>query len=468
MKEKLRGWEQNLATLVIGADSLWGGDYQAPSGKDHFVAEPWTREWETPKVYEDSFAAELRAQGGVLGLDGRQAEIQDFAARHDLTGLAAKIRRKAISLPRHRAYFINNLVNSLSLIVLTGLAQAKVRSYSFPSFEDRYRAATLYQGSIQLVDVKEERKNLENLLSRAGYKNRSLLGAVQEWETAHGRLDPEQIPQKVTEILSKVIPLTKEQLIRHLDVQLKGDIWKRLVDVPYNGFEFEMFSMPSRPEMTGSQAYFGGNKNQRPALRGLFEYNKDYPMTYLGLIALCLHEVMPGHYFHSVATDLASNLGFEATIPTMCSPQVALWEGVAQNSIGFLFDTEDEAYATLAKLFEVKEIDLRIQYALDKLMDAAKHNAPIMHQREGMSEKKIREYASKTCALTDPLPTKIWGWAKHPLIGPMYACSYEQGRRVVTGMIKQHGRIPAAIAAYNLSGSIVDIETFQNILNSSE
>ena len=466
MEKELRGWEKDLATLVVGADTLWGGDYKAPSGKDHFVAEPWTSEWETPNVYVDSLAAELRAQGGVLGLKGRQAEIQDFAERHDLTGLAAKIREEEKSLPRHRADFIHNLVEGLSLIVLTGLATAGADGYSLPIFEGRYRAATLSRCSIQLVDVKEERKNLRDLLSKAGYKNRSLLGAVQKWEAAHGRLDPEQIPQKVIEILSKITPLAKEQLIRHLDVQLKGDVWKRLIDVPYDGFEFEMFSMPSRPEITGTQAYFGGNKLQRPALRGLFEYNKDYPMTYLGLIALCLHEVMPGHYFHSVATDLSRGLGFEASIPTMCSPQVALWEGVAQNAINFLFDTEDEAYATLANVFGVNEIDLRIQYALDRLMDAAKHNAPIMHQREGMSEMKIREYASKTCALTDPLPTKIWGWAKHPLMGPMYACSYENGRRVVAQGIKEHGRIPAAIVAYNLNGSIVDIKTFKNILNS--
>ena len=40
---ELGKWEKHLATLLIGADSLWGGDYHAESGAAHFIAEPWTR-----------------------------------------------------------------------------------------------------------------------------------------------------------------------------------------------------------------------------------------------------------------------------------------------------------------------------------------------------------------------------------------------------------------------------------------
>ena len=64
---ELTGWEKSLGTLIIGADSLVGGDFRSPSGGDHFVAEPWTRDYETPDIYSDAVAAELRKKGGVSG-----------------------------------------------------------------------------------------------------------------------------------------------------------------------------------------------------------------------------------------------------------------------------------------------------------------------------------------------------------------------------------------------------------------
>ncbi|PIN74522.1 hypothetical protein COV18_06490 [Candidatus Woesearchaeota archaeon CG10_big_fil_rev_8_21_14_0_10_37_12] len=225
-----------------------------------------------------------------------------------------------------------------------------------------------------------------------------------------------------------------------------------------------MISIPSKPHVTGSQAYTGGKRDDgRPALSALFEYNTAYSMTYVGLIALFMHEVMPGHHLHSVMTDLNLDLDVEATMPTMCSPQVALWEGVAQNALNFLFDDREEAYRLVGKIFDVDPKDVEIQYAIEALIDAAKHDGSILGQREGWSEGGVKAYARDMCALTDPLPNKIWGWGKHPLIGPMYGVTYDYGNKKVARAIRDHGRLAVARVGYNTKG-LVDIETFRKVL----
>jgi len=412
-------------------------------------------------------AQALREKGGVSGLEQGSKEVEKFVSRYELVGLPERIKWATASFPHHRSQFISNFCEGLSLTVQSALALAQVDGYTMPSFEDRYRAITRHEGSIQLVDVHEVRENLRSLLQQVGYNEDRLLNSVQKWEDDKGLLDLREIPRDVANILAKLILLTKERLMVPLNIKFpEGSPWRRLEDVPFDGFDFKITSMPTRPEITGSQAYFGGFRKRRPTLRGLFEYNDAYPMTFLSLISLCLHEVMPGHYFHNVVTDVMPDLGFEASIPTMCSPQVTLWEGVAQNTLNLLFDTRDEAYTEMARLFNISEVDVQIQCVIDELLDAGKHNGPILYQRERMGEGGVRDHAIEMYALTGPLPTKIMGWAKHPLIGPMYGVGYDYGNKTVARMIREHGRLEAAKVAFNTRG-VVDIETFQELLSSS-
>jgi hypothetical protein len=460
---QLLSWESDLQTLLVAADVLaLGGDHRLPSGAAHGVAKPWTRSWENPAIYSDSFARVLRAHGGLFGLpEGNADALSTFLETYQLFPLLAQIKEAVEGLPMYRRMFIGNLVDALDVVVR---ASSQVGDSSEPSFEDRYRVATRYTGSIDLINVDPVRTKLRQLLKQQGYETEHLVDAVALWEENQGRLDYTKIPGRVDEILCKLIPLVKERLLVPLGITLpEQSSWRTLGDVPFDGLDFEMFSLPNRPEITAAQSYFAGNICGRRALEGLFEYNQDYPMTYLGLVALCLHEFMPGHYLHSVATDLLPHQGIESSMPTMCTPQVTLWEGVAQSALDFLFDSRQEAYTTIGFTFGVDPKDVAIQYVCDLLLDAAKHDGPILHQVRGLSEEEVRARVSQDYALTDPLPSKIWGWARHSVIGPMYGGSYERGRQVVGKAIQDFGRLAAAKVAYGVHGT-VDIETFQCVL----
>ncbi len=461
-------WEEDLGALIVGTDLLHGGDFRHPSGGAHFIAEPWSDEdLETPPVYEDNFAAELMEVGGVTRLkgEGRDQDVAAFVQKYSLRELPSRIIGQTRGLPWHRSLFIQNLAISLEVALNTGLSLAGVSDVEMPEFMERYAAGTMRPilGNTQL-HLRRER--LAALLKMRGFEKGYLVDRATAWNSEHGKLESAQIPTEIRRILNKVTPLALERLIVPMNVQLASiHPWGKLEEVPFDGFNFEMHTFEGKPHVTGSQAYFGGAKeNGRPALRALFEYNTEYEMTLLSLVSLCLHEIMPGHYFHAVATDLASGLGVEASMPTMCSPQVTLWEGVAQNALDLLFDTREEAYTVIATLFDVEPIDIKIQYAMEDLLDAGKHDGPVLHQVKGIGEEAIKRDCEEMYALTGALPTKVWGWAAHPLVGPMYGAGYEIGRQVVGRAIQQHGRLKVARAAYNTTGALCDIATFQTML----
>ncbi|PIN74521.1 hypothetical protein COV18_06485 [Candidatus Woesearchaeota archaeon CG10_big_fil_rev_8_21_14_0_10_37_12] len=215
MGNELTGWENDLATLIVGADSLLGGDFRSPSGGDHFVAEPWTVHWtsdDIEAVYDDVFAQELRRKGGAAGFND-SAAVGDFVARYGLPLKQRDINKATVDLPPLRRKFIENLTNGLNLIVHTGLAQAGIEGAHMPEFDARYRAATRHEGPIRLVDVSSSRDRLRRLLHERGYDQTYLVDAVHAWETDQERLKPEDIPGKIEEISRKLTPVVKERLL---------------------------------------------------------------------------------------------------------------------------------------------------------------------------------------------------------------------------------------------------------------
>ena len=54
-----------VATLILGTDTLWGGDVMNPSGTGRFIADSWFSDAPLPAAYIHPAAAVLRASGGV-------------------------------------------------------------------------------------------------------------------------------------------------------------------------------------------------------------------------------------------------------------------------------------------------------------------------------------------------------------------------------------------------------------------
>jgi len=455
MEKILPEFENKLSTLLIGVDSLFGGDDLHESGTKHVIADTWTSDYKPPKIYYDKTAQLLRDNDGLEGVD---AEIvNDFIDRYDLLGLPFMVRSESLDFGIDRSNYMHNLANSLEVMLNTAIAMTN--KSELPSYGERYFAATA--GTIDdvvLLDTTQERDHLRDALTRAGYEvtnSRNLRETMMAWHHDKGSVPPEELADKVKETTARLLQLTRERIFSQLDFGIPG-LNRDLSDVDFNGFRFETLS---GVYFTGSSIYHGGvDENGKPLLKQLFEYNIDHPVGKPGLSHLCSHEVVPGHYLQSAVGDLLwldGRLGFESTIGVMCTPESVFREGWAQNAFNLLFGSREDA---------IKEFgnDLRVELAYDDLQDIGKHNVSILYQRDGESLDRVRQHVAEECVQMDPIVKKLSSaWATHPIIGPMYGPAYWLGRTTVQKAISDVGREKVARIGFLLDG-LVDISTFQD------
>ena len=348
---------------------------------------------------------------------------------------------------------IYNLVNCLEVMLDTALAISN--QSSLPDFERRYRAATAdCVSTIGVIPTDEPRERLRSALAEVGYEvsaSRNLRETFLAWEQSEGLLKPEDIQQQAKEIIQDQLQEMRENVFSKLTFPVRH-FQNDLSDVSFAGHQF---ATVSEVDFTGSSIYRGGGTSQRPALEGLFEYNIDHPLTFLGLVHLCAHEVL-GHYINAAVGDLLAmngRLGFLATVGTMCTPDVVFQEGWAQNMIEIMYRSRDEAA-------QVYGTGLLVALAQEDLQDIAKHNCAIIFQRDGKSIDEVRRHIAEECVQGDAKVKKLAGkWAGNQITGPMYGPAYYLGRVIVNDAILDIGRLEAARLGYHLDG-LVDIGTF--------
>lgn len=458
MEKTLPEFENRLSTLLIGVDSLFGGDVMHESGTKHVIADTWTSNYTPPKIYYDKTAQLLRDNDGLEGIDTEI--VNDFIERYDLLGLPFIVRCESLDFRERspdRSNYFHNLANSLEMMLNTAIAMAN--KSELPSYEDRYFAATaMALENVTLIDTTQERDHLRDSLARAGYEisnSRNLRETMRAWHHDKGSVPPEELADKVKETTSYLLQLTRERIFSGIDFNIPG-LNNDLSNVPFDGFRFETLS---GVHFTGSSIYHGGvDVDGNPLLRQLFEYNIDHPVGKPGLSHLCSHEVIPGHYLQSAVGDLLwrdGRLGFESTIGVMCTPESVFQEGWAQNAFNLLFGSREAAIEVLGE-------DLRVELAYDDLQDIGKHNVSILYQRDGESLDRVKQHVAEECVQMDPIVEKLSGvWATHPIIGPMYGPAYWLGRTIVQKAIDDVGKEKVARVGFLLEG-MVDIITFQD------
>lgn len=452
------GFELEYATQVIGVDSLFGGDVGKPEGAAHFIADTYPKgEVQLPPIHTDKRAEALRKAGGANqnNVDNVRGLINDY-------GLLEADNRLEESLPSEaspqRTRFATNMGKCLSIIARTAMAIAE--KADLPPFNDRFRAATAGRDPV-LVETKGLREQLRAALSSAGLEvstSRGLRETVQEWERKVGNVLPERFAEEVANVNRKLLQRTRNRIFRGIDFGFDGHD-SNLEDIPFDGLIFKTVSGVS---YTGSSAYEGGVDDEgRPALRDLIEYNIDHPVTNPGLWHLISHEMTPGHYIDSAAADLgwrSGKLGFEAAAHTMCTTEIALREGWAQNALAMLFGGDEQ------KVIEALGKDHAVEYVLQRLQDAGKVNGSLLFQGLKRSIEDVKRHLEVDCVLSDAYVKKLSGaWAKHPIFGPMYGPAYQMGYEVVKAAIQKHGPSKVAEAALHQHG-YCDIETFGMVL----
>jgi hypothetical protein len=445
---ELEGYNHDLATLIIGVDSLMGGDVMHESGTKHAVADTWTSGLPPPDIYNHEIAVKLRAAEGMDGVP--TDDVAAFVTKHDLFELPDKLRDAAKGFePEHRLY-AENKIHALEVMLQTAVAM-KVGD-ELPSYAERYTAATTLPEA-HLIDPAPVRERLVEELDRVGYSvtaSRTLRETVAAWESSR------IIPKDVVTASAHSRTVT---LMRDARAYLLPPLNEKIGGVPLENIEFQghEFRAISNVFFTGSSIYRGGTgADGRPLLQGLLEYNIDHPVTTTGLTHLMGHEAVTGHWFSSAVADLLwreGRLPFETTMAVMCTPATAFQEGWAQRALHLLAgDTGVPGFFGP---------DMHVSLLLEDLQDIGKHNAAILYQRDGMPLERLRTYLADECVLSDPIVKKLSGgmWAQHPIFSVMYGPAYYVGAKTMQKGIEQYGFAAAARVGLQFGG-LVDVETF--------
>jgi len=461
-KPQLEGWELDYATLLVGADTLFGGNIGSPKGVDHGLVDAWTSDYGLPPIYQDTRAAVLREQHGITH-NTPQGLVDSFARDHNLRELRYRILEQVDNFEPDRIAYIRSTVEAADIIVET--MQAIAANRPLPAYDRRRATATCQdygeaKERVPAIVLDNAQQELRLRLANAGYEvttSRSLRETYLAWESAQERIPPEAMQARAQETIRELLALSRERILAPLDFEIKG-CRQDLSDVAFDGIDFKTVKGAF---YTMSMAYQGGEKEGKPALRALYEYNTDHPQTDASLFFLIGHEGMPGHYLNSAITDLlyrAGKLGFEATIPTMCTASVVFQEGWGNVGTEMLYGGKETAIEALGANHGVIVAHMFLE-------DIAKHDASVIYQVEGRKIDDVECYVAKECAQSDPHVKKLSSaWTRDPVIGPMYAPAYYLGTQVLRQAIADHGVEAVARVGLQLDG-LVDIATFARKVN---
>ncbi len=86
----LRGTDAAVADMLIGVDTLWGGDVTNPSGTGRFIADCWFSDEPLPKAYTHDTAGGLREMA-VRREVTRRAAVDAYLAEVDVRGAIARV-----------------------------------------------------------------------------------------------------------------------------------------------------------------------------------------------------------------------------------------------------------------------------------------------------------------------------------------------------------------------------------------
>ena len=275
-----------------------------------------------------------------------------------------------------------------------------------------------------------------------------------------GIVSPEQFEQEVARVNKELMDQIRINIFRKLHFRFDGHADEHLEDVAFDGLKFEAFNKPDS-HISGSSCYLGGlTSDGKPAFRDLVEFNAGHPITRPALWHICSHEMKPGHYVDSVAADIGwrcKKLGLEAVAHTMCTTETVVREGWAQKALAMAFGGSEQA------VIDALGSEHAVEFAIDRLVDAGKHNGPILLQRDGQSLDAVKEYLARDCVQSDLYVRKLVAWSKHPILGSMYAPGYAVGHDVLTKAVEKYGALRVAEVALHQEG-YQDIDTFQQAL----
>lgn len=437
----------DIATAILGVDTLWGGNVLNPSGTGRFIADSWFSEEPLPLAFTHPTAGRVRVTGGV-GEEEDRVAIEEYLAVVDIPESVAGIRRGAAEVGGSRGAYLQGLAECLEM---TWNLAMEMHGVGDPvSYEAC--VSTLTGEAPEPSDPGPKRTRVAELLRAAGHTiatSEDLLTAVDGWR--NDRLVPRKSIRSLGDaFIAQFDALTVRNLLPYLPPELH--------DVPRANVKF----LPiENAWFSGSMNYLGRARKPdgTPEYEATYELNAALEISVPEFQQLVSHEVVPGHvttFAYLQNQYFRGLLGFEASVLTMNTRNAVLFEGIANNAILMAFGVHEPS--------ELPDRDLEIGVLLAALQDDAKNQSSWLTWSVKLPQRDVADVLRREYLVSDERADKLSGaWGRHPLLGRMYLPAYRFGTEAVAKLRKEHPPEKIIPALFGCEG-LVDIVTIGQVL----
>jgi hypothetical protein len=444
----LRGTDAAVADMLIGVDTLWGGDVRNPSGTGRFIADCWFSDEPLPRAYTHATAATLRENGGAGAKSPDARAVDAYLAEVDVRGAIARVLADSRSIGGLQGAHLEGL--GLCSEVMLDLALEMVGRGPPVPYDRCVR--TITSAPPEPSRPEEKRRRVAELLAAAGYHSSngdSLLAAVDAWRVDH-RVPRADIPALGDQLIAKYDALSARNLVPYLPAELAA---VPRANVKFLPIENAWFS--------GSMNYLGHARRAdgSPEYEATYELNASLEISEPEFQQLVSHEVVPGHVttFAYLQNLFVRGLaGFAASVLAMNTRDAVLSEGIANNAILIAHGVTEVA--------DLPDRDLEVGVLLALLQDDAKNQSSYLTWHECRPQAEVATVLRRDFLVSDERADKLSGaWGRHPLLGRMYLPAYRAGTDLVAELRRKYPPEVILPALYGARGQ-VDSQTLPRLL----
>ena len=437
----------DVATAILGVDTLFGGDVMNPSGTGRFIADSWFSDAELPPAYSHDTAAAVRSSGGVSAKAPDAAAIDRYLAAVDVRGAISRVDSAGKSLGGLRGEYLESLARCFS--VMADLVEEILGRGAAVSHERCVVAST--GKPPEPSDPASKRARVIELLAKIGHSPHDgrVLEAVDDWRRE--RLVPRKaLPGIAGACIAELDAHTVQNLLRHLPDELEG---VPRANVRFLPIENAWFS--------GSMNYLGRARTEdgAPLYDATYELNAALEISWPEFVQLVSHEVVPGHvttFAYLQNLFVRGRVGFEGSILTMNTRAAALFEGIANNAILIAHG--------VTEVDDLPDDDLKLGVYLALLQDDAKNQSSWSTWTEGKPQAEVAAALRRDFLVSEERADKLSGaWGRHPLLGRMYLPAYRAGTEKVAELRRKHPPESVLPALYGWKG-LLDVVTIEKAL----
>lgn len=308
--------------------------------------------------------------------------------------------------PYYKQTFLLKQVNAL-------LTQAQVYSGAKIQYREILKSYLDFEvgdPNWEAIDILKENINKELVL--LGYKG-SLNKMVSDWKIDSSLSSAEYL--KSVKILAKKYSEKTYEILKISNILSDDDV------AVLKEFDQINFELKETNESWAAYNYYDRNYS------GTVVFNKNGNFHKHNLKTFVSHEAYPGHHTSNLIREYlvkTKQLGQEATIHLLNTPECTIAEGIGDNAISFIHENNEN-------------IDLKIEVMLDDLAAEVDYAAVIKLFEERVTESEIISYLVKDKLLTEEKYAirslnflKSWGY---------YVPNYKYGREIVRKYYESEG-----------------------------